>query len=74
MTSDYKRREEVMFRRLIEFSVRRPGRVLTVIAIALLVSMSQYMKIKVDTDPENMLSKDEFVRVFHNDIKKIDSK
>lgn len=27
--------------------------------------------VKVDTDPENMLSKDEAVRVFHNEMKKI---
>ena len=59
-----------MFRRIIEFSINRPGRVLTIIGIVLLISMSQFIKIKVDTDPENMLSKDEFVRVFHNDIKK----
>lgn len=27
--------------------------------------------VKVDTDPENMLSRDEAVRVFHNDMKKV---
>ena len=59
-----------MFKRIIEFSVDRPWIVITLTIIATVLSIAQYPKMKVDTDPENMLSKDEFVRVFHNQAKK----
>ncbi len=59
-----------MFKRIIEFSVDRPWIVITLTIIVTVLSIAQYPKMKVDTDPENMLSKDEFVRVFHNQAKK----
>ena len=34
-------------------------------------TFSMLSGVKVDTDPENMLSEDEAVRVFHNDMKKV---
>lgn len=59
-----------MFRKIINFSVERPRIVIALVVIALIVSIAQYPKIKVDTDPENMLSEEEFVRVFHHEVKK----
>ncbi len=35
-----------------------------------IVSVIQFPRIKIDTDPENMLSENEFVRVFHHNVKK----
>ena len=57
-------------KKIIKFSAEHPKFVVAVLAIALVLSFIQYPKMKVDTDPENMLSKDEFVRVFHNQTKK----
>ena len=68
---------------LIDFAVEKPRAVawimglfaLLVIALAVLPSIwpdtfSGLHGLKVDTDPENMLSEDEPVRVFHNAAKK----
>ncbi len=59
-----------MFKKIINFSVERPKIIIAIVAVALIVSMAQFPRIKVDTDPENMLSEEEFVRVFHHDVKK----
>ena len=57
-------------KKLINFSVTHPRVIILAISIISIAAIFQYPKIKVDTDPENMLSKDEFVRVFHNQTKK----
>ncbi len=57
-------------RRLIRFSVEHPWVIITSVLISVVLSVFQYTRIKVDTDPENMLSKNEFVRIFHNRTKK----
>ncbi|PIE32153.1 RND transporter [candidate division KSB3 bacterium] len=59
-----------MFKRaLIEFSVEH-YKLVTVITIVLAVlGLSQFPKMQIDTDPENMLPEDEFVRVFDRDVK-----
>ena len=59
-----------MFRRLIEFSVDRPRVIIAFFVILLIATGLQMPRIKVDTDPENMLSEKEFVRVFHHGVKK----
>lgn len=41
-----------------------------IVAVMIVASLAQYPKIKVDTDPENMLPDNEAVRVFHNNVKK----
>ncbi len=57
-------------KKIIKFSVEHPKIIITALALALIFSFIQYPKMKVDTDPENMLPKDEFARVFHNQTKK----
>ena len=59
-----------MFKQIIKFSFTKPKVVLIFIFVLVLLSLIQFPKIKVDTDPENMLSKKEFVRVFHHKVKK----
>lgn len=54
---------------LTNFSLKRPW-----LVIGLLVAMTgmflvQFPKVKFDNDPENMLSEDEYIRVFHNSVK-----
>lgn len=69
--------------KLVEFSVNRPKFTVSIIVfitllIILLVALPNLLphtfpmlpKISIDTDPENMLSPEEAVRVFHNDMKK----
>lgn len=68
--------------KLIELSVRYPKTTIALtsvitVFIILLVALSNLTnifpfipKIKIDTDPENMLRKDEPVRVFHNKMQK----
>jgi len=57
-------------KKIIKFSVDHPKLIVSALILALAFSFIQYPKMKVDTDPENMLSKDEFVRIFHNQTKK----
>ncbi|MEW6089242.1 MAG: MMPL family transporter [bacterium] len=56
--------------RLVRFSIDYPK---TVVALSVLLTVlftAQFMKIKIDTDPENMLKADEPVRIFHQKVKK----
>jgi len=70
--------------KMIRFSLDRPWLIISVTsivttALVLLAAVPSIWperfprlhKVKVDTDPENMLSKDEAVRVFHNQMKKV---
>ncbi len=54
----------------IQFSLNRPKVVTAVMVIMTLVLGALIVRVHVDTDPENMLQEDEFVRVFHNRTKK----
>ncbi len=56
--------------RFVSIAVRRPRTVTAVMVIVSLVLASFIVRVKVDTDPENMLSPTERVRVFHNQMKK----
>ncbi len=56
--------------KLVEFSVDRPKLVVLLILIFTILLGIQFPKIKIDTDPENMLRKDEPVRIFHDKVKK----
>jgi len=51
-------------------AVNHPKAVVIISIIFVLLSVIQYPKIKVDTDPENMLPSDAPVRVFHHEMKK----
>lgn len=60
-----------MKRKLTDFSIKHPW---VVIGIALVITAffaSQFPKIKIDTDPENMLPADEPARVFDHETKEI---
>ncbi len=56
--------------KLVQISILRPKLITATMVILTLVLASLIVKVKVDTDPENMLSKDEGVRVFHTATKK----
>jgi predicted RND superfamily exporter protein len=55
--------------KMTSFSIRFPW-IIMALAIALLVGFgSQFPKVSFDNDPENMLAEDEYIRVFHNQVK-----
>ncbi|HUW18441.1 MAG TPA: MMPL family transporter [Sedimentisphaerales bacterium] len=56
--------------KITDYSVRHYKLVTTGMVVFALVTGALISLIKVDTDPENMLSEDERVRVFHNQTKK----
>ena len=56
--------------RLIQVSIKHPKLVTLLMIVATIILGLMTVKVEVDTDPENMLSEDEAVRVFHNRMKK----
>ncbi len=56
--------------KLVELSVNKPRLIVFLMLVLTVFFGIQFIKMKVDTDPENMLSKDEPIRVFHNQVKK----
>jgi len=56
--------------KLVEFSVDNPKVVIAFTIVLTVISAMQFPKIKIDTDPENMLRKDEPIRIFHDNVKK----
>ncbi|MFH1063353.1 MAG: efflux RND transporter permease subunit [Candidatus Omnitrophota bacterium] len=59
-----------MFKKLIEFSFHKPKIIMSLVLLMVVLSLIQFPRIKVDTDPENMLSENEFVRTFNHQVKK----
>jgi predicted RND superfamily exporter protein len=57
-------------RKIIQFSLNKPGLTAGLMVIMTVLLGAMIPQVHVDTDPENMLSEDEFVRVFHNQTKK----
>ena len=55
---------------LIQFSIKRPKLVIVIMILAAIILGAMISMAHVDTDPENMLSEDEAVRIFHQQIKK----
>ena len=55
---------------MTNFSIRHPWLVLVLVMAITVFFGAQFPKVHFDNDPENMLSKDEFVRVFHHETKK----
>ncbi|MDT8420147.1 MAG: MMPL family transporter [Desulfuromonadales bacterium] len=55
--------------RLTDLSLRFPRTVLLLAALLTLLFAWQFPKVKFDNDPENMLSANEPVRVFHHEVK-----
>ena len=58
-----------MKRKIFNFSVEHPKTVITIISIITVIFLIQFPKIQIDTDPENMLSPEEHVRLVHDDLK-----
>jgi len=56
--------------KMIGFAVRRPKAITITMILITLILASMISLIKVDTDPENMLSPNEPVRIFHDQVKK----
>jgi len=55
--------------KLTNFSLRFPWIVIGLILAVTVFFGAQFPKVHFDNDPENMLSEDEFVRVFHHETK-----
>ena len=56
--------------KLIQLSLQKPRMVTAVMVLCTLLLGTLIIRVHVDTDPENMLSKKEFVRIFHDQAKK----
>jgi len=56
--------------RLVLFSIRHYRLVILFVLVVTILFALAIPRIRVDTDPENMLSEDEDVRVFHREMKK----
>jgi predicted RND superfamily exporter protein len=56
--------------KVISFSLEKPRIVTAIMILGTLLLGSMIIRVHVDTDPENMLSRDEFVRIFHDRTKK----
>ncbi|MBI1387023.1 MAG: MMPL family transporter [bacterium] len=54
---------------MVLFSVEHPKLVMLIVGVLTVLFAAMIPMVKVDTDPENMLSHDEPVRVFHNAMK-----
>jgi len=54
---------------IFKFSMNHPKLIIGLVAAITILFSLQFSKIKVDTDPENMLSADEHVRHFHHEMK-----
>ncbi len=54
---------------IIGLSINRPKTVTVVLVLCTLLLASFVVRVRVDTDPENMLDENEAVRVFHNQMK-----
>lgn len=59
-----------LFLKLVAFSVHHPKTVLFIVFAVTVFFLTQIPKIQIDTDPENMLSADEPVRVTHREVKR----
>lgn len=57
-------------RKIIYWAVRRPKTVIAITIIVTVISLLQFFRVKIDTDPENMLPEKEFVRIFHHEVKR----
>jgi len=55
--------------KLTNFSLRFPWIIVLLVLIAVIFGATQFPKVQFDNDPENMLSPDEPVRIFHNQNK-----
>ena len=54
---------------MTDFSLRRPWLIIVITLLLTAVFTWQFPKVNFDNDPENMLAKDEYVRIFHHQVK-----
>ena len=59
-----------MGKKITDFAITYPKLVLALVLFLTAASLIRVTHFKVDTDPENMLSEHEPVRLFHNEVKK----
>jgi predicted RND superfamily exporter protein len=57
------------YTRLLQIAVEKPKLVYTVVLLMVAISLAMMPNLKIDTDPENMLSRDAPARIFHNQTK-----
>lgn len=57
-------------RKLVEYGVRHQKTIAWLTVVLVVAALLQFPRLKVDTDPENMLPADAPVRVFHHDTQK----
>ena len=58
-----------MLKKFIRYAIQKPKIIMTATIVLAVFSLAQFTKIKVDTDPENMLSQQAPARVFHKEMK-----
>jgi predicted RND superfamily exporter protein len=56
-------------KKLIEFSINSPKYIYAIVILLVALAVSQFPRIQIDTDPENMLPAANAARQFHNEIK-----
>ena len=54
---------------MTNFSIKHPWLIVFFVLLMTVGFVLQFPKVRFDNDPENMLSEDEYVRVFHNQVK-----
>ncbi len=59
-----------MMDKLVAFALKKPKLIFFITSLLVLASLAAFFRVKVDTDPENMLPANEFVRVFNHEVKK----
>ncbi|MDD5019989.1 MAG: MMPL family transporter [Candidatus Omnitrophica bacterium] len=59
-----------MLDRMVAFALKKPKIVFLIAGILTVAALAQFLRIRIDTDPENMLPENEFVRRFHQEVKK----
>ncbi|MHC4592715.1 MAG: efflux RND transporter permease subunit, partial [Planctomycetota bacterium] len=55
---------------MVELATRRPRMVVAAVVVVTVVLAAFIPRVNIDTDPENMLSADDPVRVFHDEMKR----
>jgi len=55
---------------LVTFGLKKPKLTFLMVGLAVLFSLIAFVRTRIDTDPENMLPENEFVRVFNRQVKK----
>ena len=59
-----------MIKKFMEYALNKPKVIISLVAVFVVLSLTQFVRIKVDTDPENMLPSSSSARVFNDEMKK----